>query len=210
MAPAAKTTENAIICWENQPADSIMSGMVFTDGAVCGCAAGFPRAGYAVVMVDPTGALLAACYGLVPADVCPGQTIADAEDFALASLATCAIAPLRIYTDRADTVKTACGAEAAATKASCTRAHLWSRCFAAFGGDADVQVFKTLAHASLGDVEAGRSTHWERRGNEHAYRLAKRGAQAHGLMQSHLDEAAVLDSVGFQAARCAGEVRVLA
>ena len=115
-----------------------------------------------------------------------------------------------VYTDRADTVKTAGGAETAATKASSAREHLWTRFFAAFGGDPDVQVFKTKAHASAGDVEAGRSTAWERRGNDHADRLAKLGAQAHGLTRTHIAEAEVLGSIAFQAARWAGEVRVLA
>ena len=55
----------------------------------------------------------------------------------------------------------------------------------------------------------GRTTHWERRGNEHADRLAKLGAVAHGLTKTHLAEAAVLSSLAFQAARCAGEARVL-
>ena len=210
LAPEAKGGADAAISWVNQPASGIMSSAIFTDGAVYGVAAGLPRAGYSMVMVDDTVELLAACYGPLPADLCPSQTIADAEDFALAALATCAVAPMRIYTDRADTVKVAGGAEAAATKASCARAHLWSRFFAAFGGDTDVQVIKTLAHASAGDVAAGRSTAWERRGNDHADRLAKLGAQAHGLTRTHVAEAAVLGSIAFQAARWAGEVRVLA
>ncbi len=180
----------------------MMTGTILTDGAGFGCAAGLPRAGYATVMVSRTGDLLAACYGPLPADVCPLQTIAGAEDFALASLTTSAMAPLRIYTDRAGTVVAAGGSEAAATRASSARAHLWSRFFAAFGGDADVQVIKTRAHATLRDVEAGRATQWERRANEHTDRLAKRGAQAHGLTHTHLDEAAVLASLAFQAARC--------
>ncbi len=49
----------------------------------------------------------------------------------------------------------------------------------------------------------------EKRGNDHAVRLAKRGAAVHGLTKVHLAEAAVLCSIAYQAARWAGEVRVL-
>ena len=41
-------------------------------------------------------------------------------------------------------------------------------------------VTKTMAHSTAADVEAGRTTWWEKRGNDLADKYAKRGADAHG------------------------------
>ena len=57
---------------------------------------------------------------------------------------------------------------------------MWSRFWAQFEGE-DFSATKTLAHATLADIEQGCSTHWERNGNGHADRLAKLGMQEHGL-----------------------------
>ena len=57
---------------------------------------------------------------------------------------------------------------------------MWGLFWAAFG-EADFEAHKTLGHATSADVDAGRSTHWERRANDHADSFAKRGAARHAL-----------------------------
>eukprot|EP00972_Heterocapsa_arctica_P078833 11625738-Heterocapsa_arctica.AAC.1 len=52
------------------------------------------------------------------------------------------------------------------------RAHLWTRFWGAFKGE-DVQAFKTKAHAIANDVETGKTTWWEKKGNDAADRFAK-------------------------------------
>ena len=58
------------------------------------------------------------------------------------------------------------------------RAHLWGRFFAAFQGE-NVSAHKTLAHATNADVEAERTTQWEKKGNDGADTCAKLGARVH-------------------------------
>eukprot|EP00973_Karenia_brevis_P084717 11755311-Karenia_brevis.AAC.1 len=84
-----------------------MRGCLFTDGSVIGTKLGIPRAGWAVVQVDRFGECEAAAYGAVPVDICPTQTIADAEDFAVAMLPVIAMGPLELYIDRQQTVDAA-------------------------------------------------------------------------------------------------------
>ena len=102
--PQRRQEPGRFFSWINKPAAGILTGTLFTDGAAFGVDARMPRAGFSIVSVDETGELLAACFGPLPADVCPGQTIADAEDFALAEMASCAVAPISVHTDRLDTV----------------------------------------------------------------------------------------------------------
>ena len=57
---------------------------------------------------------------------------------------------------------------------------MWGPFWGAFTA-ADFEAHKTLAHATPADVEAGRTTQWERRANGHADEMAKRGAGLHDL-----------------------------
>ena len=76
--------------------------------------------------------------------------------------------------------------------------------WAQFEGE-EVAATKTLAHASDSDVEAGRSTCWERAANGHADRLAKLGAAAHELAQESVDNFLGLAQLVKEAAQWAGE-----
>jgi hypothetical protein len=78
-------------------------------------------------MVDLDGWPVASIHGPVPVDICPAQTVADAEDYALAQLATYGMAPMTVHVDRAQTVAMAQGAEEVARGPSSVRAHLWGR-----------------------------------------------------------------------------------
>jgi hypothetical protein len=79
------------------------------------------------------------------------------------------------------------------------------RYFTAFEGE-EVRVLKTLAHASAGDVDAGRTTEWERRGNIHADKYAKLGAAMHGMSQQHLHQLAAFGSLAEQTVRWGAEM----
>eukprot|EP00973_Karenia_brevis_P014925 2037131-Karenia_brevis.AAC.1 len=196
--------EHGDICWINRPATGLLSGIIFTDGSALGTAWGIPRAGWAAVQVDDFGDLVAAAYGLVPAEDCPMQTIAEAEDYALSMLAVIAMAPLQVYVDRKQTVDTACGGRRVATCAAHPRAHLWVRFFTAYG-DEDVQVHKTLGHATAADVHAGRTTEWERKGNQFADKYARRGAELHGTSSDHVHEVAAMADLARQALQWSAE-----
>ena len=182
IVPAA--SEEGTVAWYQRPATGLLEGTVFTDGSVLGVNQGVPRAGWAAVQVDANGACVAAVYGSVPRSECPSQSIADAEDYALAMLGTYSIAPLEVYVDRQQTVDDAVGGRVAGCSARHPRAHLWVRYFAAFD-DGDIAVRKTRAHATLADVHRGVTTHSERRANGLADQFAKLGAGLHGTHDGH-------------------------
>ena len=191
LAPPGCTEATAEVVWTGTAPLGALTGRIYTDGSAVGVRAGLPRAGYSAVMVDVDGWPIASIHGPVPVDACPAQTVADAEDYALAQLATCGLAPMEIHVDRAQTVAVAQGAEGAALGPASVRAHIWSRFFAAFGGDANVRVTKTLAHSSWEDVRANRVSEQARRGNDRADALANACAAMHGLAAHHLAEVAV-------------------
>ena len=210
LAPPGHTEATAAVVWTGTAPNGALTGRVYTDGSAVGVRAGLPRAGFAAVMVDLDGWPIASIHGPVPVDVCPGQTVADAEDYALAQLATYGMAPMTIHVDRAQTVAAAQGAEGAALGPSSVRAHLWSRYFSAYGGDAAVSVVKTLAHASWEDVHAHRTSEQAKRGNDRADQLAKEGAAMHGVTAHHLEEVAAARRLVREAARWGAEVRLAA
>ena len=88
------------------------------------------------------------------------------------------MAPLHVYVDCAGTLGCATDRRKAEAGGN-LRAHLWGRYWEAFGDDETVSVTKTKAHATQGDVEVGRTTEWERRGNAAADDRAKAGAKCH-------------------------------
>jgi hypothetical protein len=189
--------------WINKPVHG-MDGLLFTDGSAIGVEWEVSRAGWAVVQVTGEGDLISAAYGPVPMCDCPLQTIADAEDYALAMLPVLAMTPIEVYVDRQQTVNMANGCPRAATSVASPRAHLWVRYFTAFEGE-NVRVLKTLAHATAGDVDAGRTTEWERKGNALADKYAKLGAAMHGMSELHLQQVAAIGSLAEQAVRWAAE-----
>jgi hypothetical protein len=115
LLPPALDASKAPFRWHNEPTDGFpIWGNLFLDGSVLGADLGAPRAGWAAVHVDGEGRCVAAAYGAAPADPCPGQTIADAEDLAAIVLALVAMDPLVMHIDRQGIVDTALGPLAAA------------------------------------------------------------------------------------------------
>ena len=67
---------------------------------------------------------------------------------------------------------------------------------------------KTLGHASAGDVIAGRTTEWERRGNREVDTHARMGVMLHGLSRETLDRIGAVANLALQAARWSAEAFV--
>ena len=206
LLPAPKQSDDLPIQWHRQPPGGFMTGSLFLDGS---CkhprTAALRRAGWAIVQVDDDGKVVAAAYGGVPYDSCPGQTIGDAEDYAVGMLPLVALEPFRLYIDRQGTVDNATVKRHATQEASHPTAHIWSRVWAAFD---HLAVTKTKAHASKADVSRGTTTEWQRKGNGHADRFADLGAAEHGLAPNSIHEYKILGSLAYQAARWAGEQHV--
>ena len=60
--------DQQVLQWHNKPSDGLLRGLIFTDGsAIDPTVSGMRRAGWGLVMVSPTGQLLAAAFGAVPA-----------------------------------------------------------------------------------------------------------------------------------------------
>ena len=57
------------------------------------------------------------------------------------------------------------------------RAHIWTRVWHVF--EDEIVAHKILGHATVNDMREGRSSHFERQGNRHSDRFAKKGAAAH-------------------------------
>ena len=120
--------------------------------------------------------MISACFGPVPWEFGPQQLARDGEDYAFAMLPEVAEYPFEVWCDCAAPI--ACALDRhSATSARTPQAHLWCRFFGTF--DDGVPVHKTKAHASEADVQAGRTTPWERKANAVADTLAKRGAAMH-------------------------------
>jgi len=179
LFPRMALEEVGLIQWHNRPASGRMSGNLFLDGS-----GRFPqipclrRAGWAVVQVDDAGQLISAAFGPVPFDKGPFQQARDGEDYAAYMCLLVAMGPMHIFSDCAGTVGCLSGNPKASSGVANERAHLWGPFWGAFE-HGDLQVSKTLAHASIADVERGATTHWERNANNLADQFAKRGAMAH-------------------------------
>ena len=142
--------------------------------------------------------MFAAAYGAVPIDRAPRQTSRDGEDYALFMAGTLTEDPARLYFDCSGTIATAVGGPAKATAAKQPAAHLWGHIFGRFdSGELAECLHKTKGHATRRDAEEGVSSHWERRANAEADRLAKQGARLHGLTDQAISEVAAI--VAFQA-----------
>ena len=97
-------------------------------------------------------------------------------------------------------------AAAKATSVKHFHAHLWSRWHSS---GLHSELHKTLAHATSADVEKGLTTEWERKGNNHADRLAKAGAKVHPLDIKHFREWKAFRQLAKEAAKWAGTHEVL-
>ena len=206
LLPPAKHTDDCETCWHNRPPDGRLSGTLFLDGSGMGghCAA-LRRAGWAIVQVDRFGDLIAAAFGPVPWDACPGQTSRDGEDYAVSMLPFVALEPFELFIDCKGTLDTISSPQSRSAGARGPRANLWSRVWSSFN---ELRAHKTKAHATLLDVERGLSTEWERKANNFADGFAKQGAALHGLSADIELQYRSLASLAFQAARWAAEQAV--
>ena len=207
ILPRPKRADQLTVQWVNRPADGVLTGTLFLDGS--GLHGRYPalrRAGWSIVQVDAESQLQAAVYGAVPWDDCPSQTARDGEDYAVAMLPLVAVMPFEAYIDCAGTISAIRSPHKSGNDTRSTRVNLWSRVWAAFE---EIWACKTKAHASIADVHRGVTTFWERRGNDNADRLAKKGAHMHGLTDAAVAEYHGIRSLAYQAARWAAEQRVL-
>ena len=209
LLPPPLGESQAPIHWINKPAGGRMHGILFTDGS-----GRFPnvpelrRAGWSIVMVDRFGDFISAAYGPVPFQVAPEQNSRDGEDFAVFMCTQLVMAPFMLYVDCKATVACASRNSSYSVGPGNERAHLWTKFWSAFEGE-NFEVHKTLAHASSEQVDAGLTTEWERKGNNHADRLAKAGAKAHPLSNKHFREWRALRQVAKEACKWAGTHEVL-
>ena len=93
-------------------------------------------------------------------------------------LSVIAFPPFQCYIDCQGTLDCFKGGAIVATAASNARAHLWGRFFSAFDGE-EAEAHRTKAHATMADVEANRTTLFEKNGNDAADSFAKLGAGLH-------------------------------
>ena len=133
----------------------------------------------------------------------PLQDSCDAEDFAAAMLPHVAMGPLELFLDCANTIRCLKSGPDRSAGADNRSAHLWGPFFAAFEVG-DYEVFKTKAHATLRDVEEGKTTHWERRANNEADKLAKLGARCHIVNEEDIWLLRAMRQIVFEAATWAG------
>jgi len=183
-----KALWHAETSWWQQPASSVISGLIFTDGSCL--YPGFPalrRCGWALAQMNEQGEIDSVCYGPCPREVCPRQTIPEAEDYAIAQLRETAMPPMTLYPDCLATVR-AVNAEGGKYKqATAERAHIWARYAATFEG-AGITAEHVKAHASKAHVEEGLTTWWKKAGNDEVDGWAKKGAAMHPLTKEQVLE----------------------
>ena len=193
------------VLWHTRPPDGLLEGHIFTDGSSLGSGA-LRRAGWAVVAVDDAGNLKAAAYGAVPSDVLPGQSARDGEDYAAAMAGQFTLDPLTLYIDCEGTIATVNGPKPKALGAQGPRAHVWNRLL--FSHD-EVRAVKVKGHATERDVEAGRTSHLCKKGNDLADTFAKKEADTHKPAFRVAKTVVASASLAKQAARWAAEAHVL-
>ena len=189
----------------NRPLDGIPDGHMFTDGSSSGSGS-LRRAGWAAVAVDELGNLKATAFEAVPCDVLPEQTSRDGEDYAAGMAGHITVDPLTLHMDCEGTIATANGPKHKALGAGNSRAQVWSRLLASHD---EVRAVKVKGHATMRDVEAGRSSHLFTRGNDNAVLCAKKGAATHKPAFRVAKTMVACASLAKQAARWAAEAHVL-
>ena len=190
--------------WVNRPADGRLKGLLFLDGSSFWPRLGAAkRAGWAIVQTTAEGDLVSAAYGPVAFDQCPFQEARDGEDFAAHMCAYLTEGPVDAFIDCQGTLDSIIKGEAYANRSGNERAHLWGPFHAAFD-DGRLTAHKTKGHATTNDVECGRSTHWERKGNNWPDKYAKMGAELHGVTEADAWLCRGLTMIAFEAATWAG------
>ncbi|CAK0889681.1 unnamed protein product [Prorocentrum cordatum] len=185
--------------WYRRPASGYLTGFIFTDGSAAGTRwPELQRAGWSLAQCDRHGRLIAAAWGWVPLSMAPRQEARDGEDYAFHMAAFLCEGHVDFQTDCAGTVACAQRGAAWACRPGSARAHMWNAFYASFDGSRSYTVTKALAHATAADVEADRTTWWQRAGNRLADEAAKEGAKL-ALADDQLDLAYGLDLIARQA-----------
>eukprot|EP00973_Karenia_brevis_P076117 10572442-Karenia_brevis.AAC.1 len=109
-----------------------------------------------------------------------------------------------MYIDCQGTLDCVHKGEGYATQAANERAHMWCRYWGQYH-DEEVTGIKTKAHATEADVDAGRTTWWELKGNKHADRLAKKGVAMHAPPPEEVKLVKALRQIVKEARKWAGE-----
>ncbi|CAK0865821.1 unnamed protein product, partial [Prorocentrum cordatum] len=168
------------VMWRNRPADGLLGGRLYLDGSALDPEhESLRRAGWSIVQCDSDGNMECAVYGSVRQDLCPFQSAKDGEDFAVWMLSRF-LGPSvdEILIDCASTVSCLTLGKKYATAANKPNAHLWEGIYASLDVDM-LKVTKVAAHCTARDVMDGKITEADLRGNGHADRWAKAGAELH-------------------------------
>ncbi|CAK0790404.1 unnamed protein product, partial [Prorocentrum cordatum] len=185
--------------WHRRPASGYLTGLIFADGSAVGTRwPELQRAGWSPVQCDRHGRLVAAAWGWVPLSMAPRQEARDGEDYANHMAAFLCEGHVDFQTDCVGTVACAQRGATWACRPGSPRAHMWNAFYASFDGSRSYTVTKVLAHASAADVEADRTTWWQRAGNKLADEAAKEGAKL-ALGDDQLNLAYGLDLIAWQA-----------
>ncbi|CAK0798446.1 unnamed protein product, partial [Prorocentrum cordatum] len=208
--PQGPRTDAMSVWWIRRPPDDRLNGKLYLDGSAVDPQFGsLRRAGWAIAQCDDDGNLIAGVYGTVRRDLCPQQTARDGEDFAVWMLANYAgPAVEEVNIDCNGTVECLRRGLAYATGPTKVNAHLWSRSLAAFE-PGSFRVNKVPAHCSWQAVLDGRLTEAQRRGNQHADRLAKLGARLHAVDAQTVREHRALAGFVQELARWVGHAAVI-
>ena len=170
------------------PEDFVATGNAFTDGAMkCRAPKSGRRAGWAWVVVDDAGDVLFGLYGPC-AD--PFPTAFRAELRAVCELLVVVVPPITIWVDNQELLDGFAKGKQWCCSSARVAADLW-RIFwhkLADIGPEGVVLVKTKGHASEADVQAGRSTPFQRKGNDNADHFASRGVDV-ALSRSPNDKA---------------------
>ena len=169
-----------------RPPEGVFSGSVFLDGSGYGQTTGAPRSGWAAVALSNEGVAVGVAYGAV---LGPIQTVAHAELWALVMVLQLCFPPILIFSDCKYVVEgVRCCKRLAGTPGQ-RHAHLWRRVWASLreiGEQNELgevpglfEIRKTKAHATQADIDAHRSSWFEKTGNDAADVWAKRGALLH-------------------------------
>ena len=157
------------------PKDFVVSGNAFTDGAMRGRApVAARRAGCAWVIVDDAGDVIFSLHGPCPD---PFPTAFRAELRAVCELLVMVTPPITIWIDNKEVLDGIAKGREWCCSSARQAADLWRTFWHKMSdiGDEEVTFVKTKGHASDGDVQSGRSTLFQKRGNDNADHFAGRG-----------------------------------
>ena len=177
LLPKPAVPEHSVRCCGGRqpPADFTFTGNAFTDGALRGC---FPKAcrrgGWACVLVGDNADVIAGFYGPC-ADHYP--TAFRAELRAVIELLVLAAPPINIFVDNQEVIDGWVKGQPWCCSVGRSAADLWRVFWHRVQdiGQEGISIIKCKGHATLADVQAGRSTPFTRKGNDHADHFAGRG-----------------------------------